>query len=348
MQPPINTSVSELMENEARGSAAAVAHPNIALVKYWGKRDGPNNAPAVGSLSITLDTLETRTSVQLTPHAKADTFILNGSPADAAQCARLTRYIDRLRQISTKDVRVAVRSTNNFPTGAGLASSASGFAALALAASRALDVSLDARALSNLARAGSGSAARSVFGGFVELTCGHAEDGHDAVAAPLHPAEHWPLRVIVAITNTATKDIGSTEGMERTRRTAPYWDAWVTGQEDDLGVARRAVAERDFNTLADVSEHSCLKMHALAMAAKPPLMYWNPSTLAAMQKVLALRQDGLQVFFTVDAGPQVKAVCLPADAAAVHDALAKVPGVQSVMNVGLGPGAKSIAFDQGL
>lgn len=325
-----------------------MAHPNIALVKYWGKRPGPNNAPAVGSLSITLDTLQTRTSVQFTDKLATDSFMLNGQLASAQQCRRLTAYLDRIRQVAHIDVRAAVRSTNNFPTGAGLASSASGFAALALAASRAAGLTLTERQLSDLARAGSGSAARSVFGGYVELACGSAPDGHDAVAAPLHPQEHWPLRVIIAITNTATKDIGSTEGMERTRLTAPYWDGWVQGQSHDLSVARRAIQDRDFQSLAEISEHSCMKMHALAMAAKPALIYWNPSTLAAMQTVTALRQDGLNVFFTIDAGPQLKAVCLPADAAAVHDALSQVRGVQTVMDVGLGDGAKVIAFEQGL
>lgn len=326
------------------GQAGAMAHPNIALVKYWGKRAGPNNAPAVGSLSITLDTLVTRTFVRFDKTLEHDTFLLNARPAAVAQCRRLSAFVDRIRRMARINRRVAVESINNFPTGAGLASSASGFAALALATSCAAGLTLDAATLSDLARAGSGSAARSVFGGYVALSCGAAEDGHDAVAAPLHTPEHWPLRVIVAITCDKVKDIGSTEGMERTRRSSPYWDAWLAGQEDDLGQARRAVAARDFAALAEVSEHSCMKMHALAMAAKPPLLYWNPSTLAAMHRVLALRQQGHGVFFTIDAGPQLKAVCLPEDAAFVHDALSMVPGVQAVMNVGLGPGAQSIAY----
>lgn len=327
------------------GWAAASAHPNIALVKYWGKRPGRNNLPAVGSLSITLDTLETRTKVCFDAQLKADTFTLNDTPASQAQCARLTAFLDRVRGMGQMRHFAAVDSSNNFPTGAGLASSASGFAALALAATRAAGLVLPQDALSDLSRAGSGSAARSVFGGFVDLACGTAQDGHDAVARPLFGATHWPLRVIIAITNTAEKDVGSTEGMERTRRTAPYWDAWVGGQEADLALARRAIDARDFATLADVSEHSCLKMHALAMAAKPALIYWNPSTLAAMQRVQALRAQGRQVFFTVDAGPQVKAICLPGDAAFVQDALSRVPGVTSVMNVGLGQGAHQVAWD---
>lgn len=348
MQFSSQTLDSDAALSQTPGAVICVAHPNIALVKYWGKKAGPNNAPAVGSLSITLDTLQTRTCVAFVPDLAADTFLLNSEVVDALQYDRLTRFLDRIRHMAQTDVRAAVRSTNNFPTGAGLASSASGFAALALAASRAAGLALDDTSLSRLARTGSGSAARSVFGGYVELACGTAEDGHDAVATPLWPPDYWPLRVIVVITDSSKKTVGSTEGMLRTQKTSPSYSAWIEQQQDDLKSARRAIAQRDFQALAEVSEHSCLKMHALMGSATPPLCYFNAGTRAAIDKVRQLREAGRNVFFTIDAGPQLKAVCLPCDAAFVHDALSQTAGVQSVLHVGLGPGARCVGLDKGL
>jgi diphosphomevalonate decarboxylase len=324
-------------------AAAATAHPNIALIKYWGKRPGPGNLPAVGSLSITLDTLQTSTAVRFVPGTHGDRLTLNGVLTAGSPAERLTAFLDIVRRRAGFAHGAEVHSNNNFPTGAGLASSASGFAALAHAATAAAGLQLDAKELSILARRGSGSAARSVFAGFVEMARGDAADGQDAVAVQLHPAAHWPLRVIVAVTSTQEKAVGSTAGMEHTRHTAPYYGAWLADQEHDLAVARAAVAARDFAALAAIAEHSCMKMHALAMAAQPPLLYWNPVTVAAMQAVVQLRRSGVATFYTIDAGPQIKAVCLPDAAQAVHDTLACIPGVTAVHNVGLGAGVQGMA-----
>jgi diphosphomevalonate decarboxylase len=176
---------------------------------------------------------------------------------------------------------------------------------------------------------------------------GRAEDGRDAIASPLLPASAWPLRVVVAITDKKAKAIGSTEGMERTRATSPYWQGWVEAQEADLAEAAQAVRARDFAALADVAEHSCAKMHALALSARPPLLYWLPSTVGALQAVGTLRRDGVPVFATMDAGPQVKAVCLPEAEQAVAQSLRSVPGVLEVLTVGLGEGARQILTPAG-
>jgi diphosphomevalonate decarboxylase len=322
-----------------KGRVSAVAHPNIALVKYWGKRSSDLNLPAVGSLSITLDTLRTQTDVCFVD-AGEDTFYLNGAAADAPQAARLTRFVDRLRHLAGTGQRVEVRSDNNFPTGAGLASSASGFAALALACAHALGLDLDARALSVLARQGSGSAARSVFGGFARLHRGVSEDGEDCFAEGMLAATDWPLAVAVAVVSREKKAVGSTAGMESTRLTSPYYSAWCEGSDTDLRAAEAAIAARDFLKLGEVSEHSCLKMHAVMWAAEPPLMYWHPATLALMQAVRCLRATGVPVFFTIDAGPQLKAVCLPDALPQVVQVLRDVQGVQEVFSCGLGEGAR--------
>ncbi|HEX7046666.1 MAG TPA: diphosphomevalonate decarboxylase [Gammaproteobacteria bacterium] len=321
--------------------AEATARANIALIKYWGKRRHDDevslNLPAVGSLSITLDALSTRTRIRFDNSLVKDSLRLNGREDSTA---RLSPFLDIFRRRAGREIFAAVESDNNFPTGAGLASSASGFAALAAAATGALELQMPATELSALARRGSGSAARSIFGGFVEWHRGEREDGSDSHAEPLANSDHWPLRVLIAVTDESQKPVGSTDGMTRTEFTSPYFDAWVEGQENDLADARAAILARDFEKLADVSEFSCLKMHASAIAARPGVVYWNGATVDALNAVRALRAKGVPVFFTIDAGPQVKAVCLPEAEVAVRETLAAVSGVKRVIASGLGNGVE--------
>lgn len=331
---------------DASGELRAVsqAQPNIALIKYWGKRDVALNLPVVGSISITLESLWTRTDVRFVPGQKGDRVSLNGR-SDEAETKRISKCLDLLRARAGVDYGADVASRNNFPTAAGLASSASGFAALVHAGARALNLDLNLQEQSVLARRCSGSAARSIFGGYVEWAHGQLADGTDSVARPLLNADAWPLRVAVAITSTAAKQVGSTEGMRRTADTSPYQSAWIDTQEADLSVARDAIRARDFDALARISEYSCLKMHALALAAQPGLLYWNGATVECMHRVRVLRQQGVPVFFTVDAGPQLKAVCVPSAIEQVKAALRDVPGVLEVLDTGLGEGARAIAMD---
>ncbi len=320
--------------------ASAQAQPNIALVKYWGKRDDVLNLPAAGSLSITLDALHTRTSVRFDPALERDDIALNGR-RDDAHGRRVGAFLDLFRARAGIAMRARVASDNDFPTGAGLASSAAGFAALAVAADRALDLRMPARQLSVLARRGSGSAARSIFGGFVEMHAGVRDDGEDAHAAPLLAAREWPLKVVIAITTRAPKSTGSRAGMELSRRSSPFYRDWIAAVAGDLATARAAVRARDFGKLAAVSEASCLSMHAVMLSTRPGLIYWNGATVECLHRVRALREhEGTGVFFTVDAGPQVKAVCLPEHAARVADALRGVAGVEEVLVSGLGEGAQ--------
>jgi diphosphomevalonate decarboxylase len=321
-------------------TATARAGANIALVKYWGKRDRTLNLPAAGSISITLDALETVTTLEPLDAGAGDQLELNGQPADPA---RVSALLDSMRELVGGGPAFRVSSRNNFPTAAGLASSASAFAALVTAADRALGLGLDDARRSELARRGSGSAARSIFGGFVEWDRGQAEDGHDSVAHPLLAADAWPLRVVVAVTDTGGKSVSSTDGMNQTMASSPYYPAWVDSVAGDLALARRAIEQRDFEALAEVAEHSALKMHASALAARPGILYWNAATVACIQAVRDLRQAGQGVFFTIDAGPQIKAVCLPEVAASVAAALAEVPGVARVIESGLGSGARVLA-----
>lgn len=327
--------------NSSVRQATATAQPNIALVKYWGKRDDELNLPAAGSLSITLDALHTRTHVRFDPALIADDIVLNGR-RDPEQTRKIGAFLDLFRTRAQVATHARVETTNDFPTGAGLASSASGFAALAIAADRALGLGLDRRELSILARRGSGSAARSIFGGFVEMAAGARADGTDAFAAPLLAAAAWPLDVVVAITTRERKATSSREGMDLTRRTSPFYGDWIATADADLEAARAAIAARDFDKLAAVGEASCLAMHAVMLSARPGLIYWNTATLACIQCVRALRREGTGVFFTIDAGPQVKAVCLPHHAARIVEAMRGVAGVEEVLTSGLGAGARVI------
>lgn len=318
--------------------AQAVAFANFALIKYWGKRDAELNLPDVGSISITLDALWTRTLVTLDPALESDSFELDGQ-AGAPGSSRVAALLDRIREIGGSRTRAHVSSRNNFPTGAGLASSASGFAALVTAADRAYGLGLGPARLSELARIGSGSAARSIFGGYVEMHRGRLPDGSDSIAEPLAAADDWPLEVVIAVSDRGRKSVGSTEGMQRTARTSPFYAAWVSNQPADLATARNAIAARDFEALANVSEASALAMHGLAMSARPGLLYFNATTMECLHRVRQLRAGGLPVFFTVDAGPQVKAICAPEAAEAVAAALADVSGVTEILRAGLGGGA---------
>lgn len=323
-------------------SAVAQAQPNIALIKYWGKRDAALNLPATDSLSLTLDSLWTRTRVRFEPGLAQDVLEFNGA-ANAAMLPRVAACLDQVRKLAKSTLHARVRTRNNFPTAAGLASSASGFAALAVAATQAIGLALSPTELSVLARRCSGSAARSVFGGICTLENGQETDGSDTCARTLLDADAWPLEIVVAVTSVERKAVSSGAGMQSGTRTSPYYPAWVDGARGDLERAKAAVAARDFAALAQVSERNCLKMHAVMMTSEPALIYWTGATLAALQRVRALReQEGRNVFFTIDAGPQVKAVCLPEDADSVAHALGAVPGVQSILRSRLGAGARRL------
>jgi len=318
----------------------ARAGANFALIKYWGKADARLNVPAVGSISITLDSLFSETQVELDAALVKDELTLNGRRRDE-DLEKISACLDLLRRKASVTTRASVTSSNNFPTGAGLASSASGFAALVLAAEAALGLNLTPRERSIVARQGSGSAARSIFGGFVEMRAGTGADASDSFAEPLLAGSEWPLEVVIAVTAKGEKEVGSRSGMIRSATSSPYYPAWVAGQPADLTAARNAIRSRDFAALADVSEHNCLKMHAAAIAAQPPLVYWNGATVECLHAVRRLRAGGVPVFFTIDAGPQVKAVCAPGARPQVEAALRSLPGVIELLTSRLGPGAGS-------
>jgi len=322
--------------------STARANVNVALVKYWGKRDTALNLPATGSISLALDGLGTEAAVAFCVGSEADRVVIDGVDAAGEEASRVARFLDLVRARARRRERASVAMRSTVPRGIGLASSAAAFAALALAASRAAGLALDPPELSALARRGSGSAARSIFGGFVEWHRGERADGVDSFAEPLAPVDHWDVRTVVAVTSTAPKAVSSRDGMLRTAA-SPFYPAWVAGAEGDLAETRAAIRARDLEALGLVAEHSALKMHAAALAARPPLVYWRPATVDCIHRVWALRAEGVPAFFTIDAGPQVKVLCAPADAPRVAAALEAVPGVERIVTCRPGRGAELIA-----
>jgi diphosphomevalonate decarboxylase len=322
----------------------ARAHTNIALVKYWGKRDPRLNLPAAGSFSLTLEGLYTTTSVELGA-TSSDTLWLNGV-RDEVALGKALRVVDPVRALAGTSAPVLIRSENNFPTGAGLASSASGLAALALAASHAAGLTLSAEELSALARIGSGSACRSIFGGYVEWRAGISPDGSDSHALPFRPPEHWDLRCLVVVVSEEAKPVASTAGMLGTAASSPFHAAFVEGVEADLAAARDAVANRDLAGLARVAERSCLRMHAAMLAGDPPLVYLRSESWRVIEAVRRMQGVGLPVFFTADAGPNLKVFCAPDAEQTVARTLDAVPGVRRTILTRPGPAAHLLEADR--
>lgn len=318
--------------------AIAKAPPNIALIKYWGKRDTHRNLPAVGSISITLSELFTQMTVELDDALSGDQLSVNGRE-NHAMLPRVQSCLDRVLGAKRQSANIISRS--NFPIAAGLASSASAFSALVVAAAAAGRQTKSVAELASLAGRASGSAARSLFGGYVELeNC-----GDDISVTRLCAGDEWPLSVVIAITTSGPKAVSSGEAMELSRKTSPFYSRWIDQQPADLDAARSAIDDRDFEKLASVAEHNCLKMHSVMWGSRPPMIYWNSVTLACMQTVRDLQSEGVAVFFTIDAGPQVKAVCLPSDESRVRDALAATTGVSDILLSGLGKRGAALVTD---
>ena len=315
--------------------AIARAGPNIALIKCWGKKDTARNLPAVGSISVTLDDLFTEMRVELDDGLDSDVLEVNSERRDELR-QRVSTCLDSVLGPSRSRARVS--SQSNFPIAAGLASSASSFAALVVAAAAAGGLDSSRAELAQLAGLASGSAARSLYGGLVELSL---VDDRIIVDTLLNEQE-WPLRIVAAVTESSAKPVGSTEAMEISRRTSPFYTRWVEEQAADLSLAREAIDARDFAALGTVAEHNCLKMHSLMWTSRPPVVYWNTATLACLSRIRDLQEDGVAVFFTMDAGPQVKAICLPDGEAPVREALSTVDGVQAVHACGVGQGASLV------
>ena len=320
--------LGEAKHKSPAAQASAYAPSNIALSKYWGKRESSFNLPITGSLSISLAEHGTKTGLSVID-APMHQVTLNGKEVSANQSfsIKVSQWLDR---VLPNDLKLRVDTHNTVPTAAGLASSASGFAALTLATNSLMGWQLPERQLSALARLGSGSASRSLWHGFVKWQAGEQANGSDSVAFPL---EHqWPeLRIGLLTVSSQKKAVSSREGMARTITTSALYNQWPQQAESDLATIETAIIAGDFETMAKTAEHNAMSMHATMAAAWPPLVYWQPDSLTQMQKVWQLREQGLPLYLTMDAGPNLK---LLFEAKHQSDVEAAFPEVQVITPFG--------------
>ena len=320
----------------------AIANANIALVKYWGKRDKTLILPQNGSISMTCDGMITTTTVEFSDKYKEHTVIINDEEFQKDE-KDIHGHLDRICQLAGIKQKARVVSESNFPVAAGLASSASGFAALTTAAAAAAGLKLSPKELSILTRQGSGSACRSIFGGFVEWYQGEMPDGLDSYAESIVDKDYWPdFRMITTIVQKGKKPVTSRAGMAQTVETCPYYKGWLKTITDDLKSIREGIKEKNFEKVAQAAEHNCLKMHALMITTKPAIIYWIPATMKIIQSVIRWREEGLECYFTIDAGPNVKVLCLKKDEKEINERLLNLEGVIETIICRPGDGAKVI------
>jgi len=328
--------------------ASAYANANIAIIKYWGRRDDARRIPTNNSISFTMDDqLQTVTTVEFSEKLRHDTLILNGKPGSGKALARVSHFLDFVRMKAKKKKLFAkIVSKNSFPTAAGLASSASGFAALAAASTRAIGLrsfSENKKNLSMLARIGSGSASRSIFGGAVEWRAGVKKDGSDCYSVQLSSPEKWKdLRNVIAITNSKEKRISSTDAMTRTVRTSEMFKCRLESVERRLRIVRKAITDQDFEAMAPTIMQESDSMHAVMLDSWPPIAYLNGISLEIIHKVLELNDSyGRPVAaYTFDAGPNAHIYTTKKFEKTVRKSLDDVDGIERVMVCGVGNGVR--------
>lgn len=318
---------------------------NVALVKYWGKRDEKLILPNNSNISVAFDNLSTVTTVEFDTKYEKDIFVLDDKKIMKGPVLEKTiSHLNKIRERANITTKAKIVSKNNFPTAAGLASSASGFSALAFAGSKAAGLDLAQKELSILSRlSGSGSASRSLQGGFVEWQKGEKEDGSDSYAVQIAKPDYWSeFRIIVTIVTKATKKTSSTKGMNATVKTSPMYQGWLDTIEQDLKTMRNGISEKNFSKVGKIAESNCLKMHATMITTDPSLIYWEPDTIRVMKSVQNWREEGLESYFTIDAGPQVKVICLDKNAQELEKRLQNIEGVKQTIVCKVGGEAELI------
>lgn len=322
--------------------ARATASPNIAFIKYWGNLDDGRRLPANGSISMTLAGLETVTDVTIDPSLTSDMLWINGEHASPASIRRASGFLDYMRDYFGHSAFCTIESSNNFPTGTGIASSASAYAALAAAYVCALGESVSRRKLSILSRHGSGSASRSIFGGFVEWITGATSE--QSYSFQIAPPAHWELVDLIAIIGYAHKTVGSSSG-HHTAHSSPLQEARISSSPERLNQCRKAILNRDFDELAAVAELDSNLLHAVMMTSNPPLLYWQPATITVMKAVREWRNQGLPVFYTIDAGPNVHCLTTEKHYPTVLETLQGLPGIKDVLIARPGQGIRFSSAD---
>lgn len=320
-------------------TSTAIAHPNIALIKYWGNKNQTLRIPVNGSISFNLDRLFTTTQVSFDSEMISDSLIINGKETVGSGLARVVSFLNIVREIAGKQIFAQVKSENNFPIGTGIASSASAFAALSLAASHAIGLSLSEKELSSLARRGSGSASRSIPDGFVEWLPGETDSASYAIS--IAPANHWDLVDLVAVVTHEHKKVGSTAGHELAD-TSPLQNARVEDTNRRLDIVRNAIKYRDFQAMAEMIELDSTMMHAVMMTSRPALMYWESTSISIMKNVQKWRASGIPVCYTMDAGPNVHVITTKDYSEDIYQKLTSIKGIMQIFIATVGGKARLI------
>lgn len=321
--------------------ATAIATANIAFIKYWGNHDARLRMPLNDSLAMNLEALTTQTTVSFDDGLAEDEIIIGGAPAPEPTRTRVVQHLDRIRAQAKLEAKARVISCNNFPSAAGLASSASAFAALTLAAVTAAGLTLDERALSILARQGSGSAARSIPAGFTEwlAATGAGATSEQSYARQLLPPDAWDLRDVIVIVSTTPKKTGSSEG-HALAHTSPFFNERLSRLPIRYHRVRRELLARNLQALGPDLEAEAIELHVIAMTSRPPIFYWEPATLRVMEAVHKWREEGLKVYYTLDAGPNVHLICEAKDADTVATNARELAEVKQVIVSAPGAGTR--------
>ncbi|WP_251574676.1 diphosphomevalonate decarboxylase [Limosilactobacillus agrestimuris] len=319
----------------------ARAHTNIALVKYWGKKDQKLIIPQTDSLSLTLNEFYADTSVEFRDDLTADHIEIDGHVVTGHVADKVINFLNIIRKMSEKNSYANVISTNHVPVSAGLASSASAFAALATAASKAAGLELDRRDLSRLARRGSGSATRSIYGGLVEWHRG--TDDLTSFAEPIMENVDFGIEMIALLLNTSKKKVSSRQGMQSSVETSPYYPAWHKVVAHDMVAMKKAINNQDIDQIGHIAEENALRMHALTLSADPGYTYFNGETIRAIQAINDLRSQGISCYYTMDAGPNVKVIYDRKNRSKIIEYLGKLFGQEKLIVSKPGPGVKIIS-----
>ena len=318
--------------------ATAKAHTNIALVKYWGKKDQDLIIPQTDSLSLTLNEFYTTTTVNFDNHLTSDLVAIDQHILSKKEAQKVAHVLDIVRQLSGIKSFARVDSINHVPTAAGLASSASAFAALAGAASVAAGLNLSSRDLSRLARRGSGSATRSIYGGLVEWQKGTDDDS--SFAQPVLENVDFPIEMLAVLVDTKKKKVSSRSGMQSSVETTPYYDAWRQVVANDMVAIKKAIKAKDIDQIGHIAEENALRMHALTFSADPGFTYFNGETLTIIKAVEDLRNQGVNCYYTMDAGPNVKVIYDRGNRNKIVEELSNIVGPERLVVSQPGPGIK--------
>ncbi|MCD8484380.1 diphosphomevalonate decarboxylase [Candidatus Woesebacteria bacterium] len=308
--------------------ATAEAPANIAFIKYWGNADANLRLPHHNTISMNLSGAKTTTTVEFVSSLDADEVFLGGSKVDGTGAERVSKVLDHIRKISGNKQRARVTTHNSFPTAAGIASSASGFAALAVAAASAAGLSLTEQELSTVARLGSGSATRSIPDGFVEW---HAGSSHEtSFAESLYAPEYWDIVDIITVVDADQKKVSSTLG-HSLADTSLLYPARLASMKEKVESVKRALAEKDFPRFGELIEEESLNLHAIMMTSRPSVLYWSPATVRVLQALREWRQEGLLAYSTMDAGANVHVITRGEDETAVTQRLQALKGVEKTI-----------------